>query len=300
MPVREVHILAAASGVGKTTLMVQIIDDLIDGKPVFDAPTHAISPVYLCNDRSRDDILRTFERVGPKHEYPVYSLLTDPQFASCTNAESAIRTAKTMHPDANFIVYDPISFNVENINSSREVSGLLRKLTKLAQELNITILIIHHTAKVKTDASYSSPRQKISGSAAWGGYSNLNLILEEAEESDATNPLRTLHICPRNGANRVYAYLQDETGCFVPAPISEDDPAKQRRTDDLAFNALPLVEIASYDLFKVCGKRTKGALDRNLKRWIAAGCLEKVSRGKFLKIKNASIQAGEARGKVGK
>lgn len=286
MPVREVHIMAAASGVGKTTLMVQILDDLIEGNLVFDSPAHPVRPVYLCNDRSRDDILRTFERVAPKHEYPVYSLLTDAQFSHCSTPEASIRMAKTMHPEIDFVVYDPISFNVENINSSREVSGLLRRLTKIAQELNLTVLIIHHTAKAKADAGYASPRQKISGSAAWGGYSNLNLILEEAEESDPTNPLRTLHVCPRNGANRSFNYMQDEAGCFVPAPTDEDDPTRQRATDDKTFNALPDGDVASYQLFKACGKKSKGALDRNIKRWIMTGALEKISRGKFLKIHN--------------
>lgn len=286
MPCREVHILAAASGVGKTTLMVQVIDELIDGNQIFDASSHPIYPVYLCNDRSRDDIQRTFERVGPKHIYPFYSLLTDPQFQSCQTPEASIRLAKVLHPECDFIVYDPISFNVENINSSREVSALLRRLTKLAQELNITILIIHHTAKSKMESGYASPRQKISGSAAWGGYSNLNLIFEESDESDPTNILRTLHVCPRNGANRKFEYMQDETGCFVPAPTDEEDPAKQRMTDDKAFNALPFAELASKDFLKACGKKNNGSQDRNIKRWLALGCIDKLSRGKFVKVKN--------------
>lgn len=288
MPAREVHILAAGSGVGKTTLMVQIIDDLIEGLSVFDAPTHPIHPVYLCNDRSQDDIRRTFERVNPRNEYPFYSLLTDPAFSDSKSVESSIQKAKILHPECDFIVYDPISFNVENVNSSKEVSSLLRRLTKLAQILNLTVLIIHHTAKAKFENDYASPRQKISGSAAWGGYSNLNLILEEDDDSDPTNPLRKLHVCPRNGANRYFRYMLAEDGCFLPIAANEEEPDQQRHTDDTAFNALPFGELKPLDLFKACGKRSKGALERNRKRWLAWGCLEKISRGRYQKIKNIS------------
>lgn len=289
MPCREVHILAAASGVGKTTLMVQILDDLIDGARVFDAETHRVSPVYLCNDRSKDDIRRTFERVGPRNQYPFYSLLTDSEFADCKSVESSIRMAKTIHRDCDFIIYDPISFNVENINSSREVSALLRSLTRLAQSLSLTILIIHHAAKTKSDSFYTSPRQKIAGSGAWGGYSNLNLILEEDDDSDPTNPIRGLHVCPRNGGNRYYRYSVDTDGCFVPEAQTDEDPAKVRAEADEAFNALPYAEYRPAALYQISGRKSKGGLDRAIKRWIAIGCMEKAGRGKYLKIKNAPL-----------
>lgn len=289
MPCREVHILAAASGVGKTTLMVQILDDLIDGVQVFDAKTNPVSPVYLCNDRSKDDIRRTFERVSPKHSYPFYSLLTDTEFADCRTVEHAIRTAKLLHPECDFLIYDPISFNVENINSSREVSALLRSLTRLTQALSVTLLIIHHAAKSKSDSFYASPRQKIAGSGAWGGYSNLNLILEEDDDSDPTNPIRGLHVCPRNGGNRYYRYSIDTDGCFVPEALTDEDPAKFRAESDEAFNRLDYAEYRPAALYQISGKKSKGGLDRAIKRWMALGCLEKAGRGKYLKVKNVSI-----------
>ena len=80
MPRREVHILAAASGAGKTTLMVQLIDDLATGREVFGAQTHPVRIGYLCNDRSQDDLTRTFERVSPKTEINLDSLLTYAEF----------------------------------------------------------------------------------------------------------------------------------------------------------------------------------------------------------------------------
>lgn len=287
MPCREVHILAAASGVGKTTLMVQILDDLIDGTPVFDAPTHPVSPVYLCNDRSKDDIRRTFERVSPKHTYPFYSLLTDPEFAECRTVDHAIRTTKILHPECDFVIYDPISFNVENINSSREVSALLRSLTRIAQSLSLTILIIHHAAKAKSDSFYTSPRQKIAGSGAWGGYSNLNLILEEDDDSDPTNPIRGLHVCPRNGGNRYFRYALDLDGCFVPT--ANDGIVLKHSASDEVFNALTPGEYRPDALYRVCSIQSKGSLDRSIKRWLAAGVLKKVARGRYLKVANMPV-----------
>ena len=288
MPKREVHIFAAASGAGKTTYMLQMIDDLIEGLPVFDAPTHPIHPVYLCNDRSRDDLQRTFDRVKLRNQFPFYSVLTDPEFAKCNTPHDSIRTAKRLHPDCDFIAFDPISFNVENVNSSKEVSRLLRGLTNLSQEIDVTTNIVHNTAKVKTDSSYAQPRQRMAGCGAWGGYSNLNLIFEEEDEHDPTNPFRTLYICPRNGQDRTYRLMKDEFGCFVAAPKKEEDPTKRRQLDDQILNALPHGEHSVNEFFEALGGRTNGVVYRNIERWIKMGCLEKIARGRYLKVKNCS------------
>lgn len=286
MPAREVHIFAGASGCGKTTFLVQMIDDMLDGLTVFEQKTTRVNPVYLCNDRSHDDLRRTFERISPTHQYPVYSLVTDREFANCHSVPSILQMAKTLHPNCDFIAYDPISFNVENVNSAREVSSLLRSITKACQELNLTAVINHHTAKTKTDAMYANPRQKIAGSGAWGGYSNLNLIFEEEDDSDPTNPFRRLHICPRNGANRLFRFMQDENGCFVPAPKRIE--TGRRTKDDQVFNRMPLGEFGIPELDEALGSRSHGAVYRNIARWTEAGCVEKLKeRGRFRKVKNA-------------
>lgn len=289
MPRREVHIFAAASGAGKTTLMFQILDDLIECRPVFDSPTFPISPVYLCNDRSRDDIKRTFERVRPRNKFPVYSTLTDPEFAQCHTPADCIRKAKLLHPESDFLVLDPISYAVENVNSAKDVARLLRHLTNICQELNLTIVLVHHTAKVKTDSSYAQPRQRMSGCAAWGGYSNLNLIFEEEDEKDPTNPFRTIYICPRNGEDRTYRLMKDESGCFVAAPRNDEDPAQRRKLDDQIFNTLPHGDLTAAQIFDALGGRTNGVVYRNIERWIKLGALEKTGqRGRYTKIKHIS------------
>jgi AAA domain len=285
MPRREVHIIAAASGAGKTTLMVQILDDLIEGREVFESPTHPVNVVYLCNDRSGDDLRRTMERIQTRNTFPAYSLLTDPQFKSAQSIANSLRQVKALHPECDFIVFDPISRQVDNVNSAREVGNLLCKLTELAQELDFTLLIVHHSAKVKTDAFYANPRQKMAGCGAWGGYSNLNLILEEDQESNPTNPIRGLHVCPRNGANRYYRYILDDLGCFAPAPKKEDDPAKRREKDDEIFNALPFGELTVSQLYEALGEPTNGSLYRSIARWVHAGNIEKIKRGVYTKIR---------------
>lgn len=279
MPRREVHILAAASGVGKTTLVIQLIDDLIDAVKVFDAPTHPIHPAYLCNDRSADDLKRTFERIQPTHTYPSYSLLTDPKFKHSHTIFSSLALVKAEHAEVDFVVFDPISQQVENVNNAKEVSNFLRKLTACIQELNITLLILHHTAKVKTDALYASPRQKMAGCGAWGGYSNLNLILEEDDESTPTNPLRGLHVCPRNGANQYFRFALDETGCFTPFLEVHEAEIDYPHL----YSLLPPVDITPQLILEALGDASKGALYRTIERWLREGLLIRTGRGKYAK-----------------
>lgn len=283
MPKWEVHILAAASGAGKTTLMIQMIDDLKEGNKVFDAITNPVHPAYICNDRTLNDIKRTFDRIKPRNQYPFYSVISSPELAGTHTIGEIIRKVKSLHPEIDFIVFDPISQQVKNVNDAKEVSSLLRNLSRICEELKVTIMIIHHSAKVKTDAIYANPRQKMSGSAAWGGYSNLNLILEEDDESDPTNPIRKLHICPRNGANRFMKYILDENGLFTPhkeSAMPSGEMAKKFNTleDGLEFN---LSE--AYELF---GSFSRGWMYRIFGNWIELGCLEKSGRGRYKKIKD--------------
>lgn len=289
MPRREVHILAGASGIGKTTFLVQMIDDLIEGNNVFEQATHPIKPVYVCNDRSYDDVLRTFERISPRNQYPIYSMLTSAELKNCHSVFEAIRHVKTLHADCDFIVFDPISQQVENVNSSKEVGTLFKRLTTIAQELNVTILIVHHTAKTKTDAIYANPRQRMSGCMAWGGYSNLNLIFEEAQEADPTHPIRTLYVCPRNGANLKLRFIQDENGCFLAAPETKKEKTTVAQ-QHAAFNQMEFGEFTLSECFDRMGQPSDGAIHRRLAQYLKLNCIEKVLAGKYRKVKNFPLK----------
>ncbi len=285
MPCREVHILAGASGAGKTSLIVQMIDDLTEGNPLFGLRTMPVKMAYLCNDRSTDDLTRTFERINPKHEIPRYSMLDDPNFANISGVLNAITILKTLHPDVNFVVFDPISTEIVNGNNPQEVGKFLKSLTILAQKLDITILIIHHTAKTKMDAGYASPREKMAGCGAWGGYSNLNMIITPEVEDDPTNEYRYLHILPRNGANLMIRLLKDERGGLLVAPKAEDKiPAKERIvTEDKWLDTMPLGRFHRSEAADGLKKKA-GALQRILDRWISDGKLFKEEeRGWYLK-----------------
>jgi AAA domain len=296
MPRREVHILAAASGAGKTTLMVQLIDDLATGREVFGAQTHSVHIGYLCNDRSQDDLTRTFERVSPKTEIPHYSLLTHPEFQACNTVFAAIALLKAKHPEVDFVVFDPISTQIDNINHAKEVGNFLKALTQLAQKLDITILIIHHTSKTKSDSTYSSPRQMMAGCGAWGGYSNLNLILQEEDNSDPTNPFRILYICPRNGQNKTLRFMVDERGCFMPVPFQGEkaNPKEKKAHEDGWFNAQPLGLLTAPDIYDGLGHPTDGSMYRIVRRWIATEMLERTEdKGTYRKRGNIPATSPE-------
>lgn len=82
----------------------------------------------------------------------------------------------------------------------------------------------------------------------------------------------------------ISAISLDTDGCFV-LEATTDDPAIIRDESDRAFNDLAYAEYRPAALYAVCGKKSKGGLDRAIKRWLALGCLEKSGRGKYTKIK---------------
>ena len=263
-----------------------MIDDLTEGNDLFGLKTSPVKMAYLCNDRSTDDLTRTFERIAPKHSIPRYSLLDAPEFANVHGATSCITMLKTLHPEVDFVVFDPVSTELANGNNPQEVGKFLKSLTILAQKLNITILIVHHTAETKIDAGYASPREKMAGCGAWGGYSNLNMIIAPEAEDDPTNEYRSLHILPRNGANLTIRLIKDDSGCLLVAPEAEDKiPLKERvKSEDDYLYSLPPGRYHRSDFADGLHKKA-GALQRVIDRWIdSSKLLRDTERGWYLKV----------------
>jgi hypothetical protein len=288
MPRREVHILAGASGVGKSTLMFQLVDLLTNGEEVFGHPSHPVSIGYLCADRSDADLARTFERVRVKTQIPRYSIFTNDKFKDTHSATDAIRRLLLLHPEVNFVILDAVSTFVENVNSAREVGNFLKSLTALAQANNITILLIHHTAKTKKDSGYSTPREKMAGCGAWGGYSNLNLILDAKDSSDPSDPYRILYVCPRNSTNFTIDYMLDSEGMLIEIPKADDKqkPADRRAAQDEWLESQPETRFHVSDLHAGLDEPAQKTFYRIVGRWIDEGKLKRdKEKGYYVKCK---------------
>lgn len=281
MPCREVHILAGASGSSKTTLMFQLIDTFVNGGEIFGFPVSPTPVGYLCADRSDDGLQRTFERVGTVAQIPRYSIFTHPDFAGCFEPLASIRLLVTKHPEVKFVIFDAVSTMVENVNSAKEVGNFLKSLTKLAQVLNITILIIHHTAKMKKDSGYTSPRQMMAGCGAWGGFSDLNIIITAEDDADANNPYRDVHICPRNAANQTVRMILGESGLLLPVPHIEEkkSPADRKAAEDAIFTTIPSGRIHTSTLFETLNRPPNSRFYRTIERWVGGGFLTRSEKG---------------------
>jgi hypothetical protein len=87
---------------------------------------------------------------------------------------------------------------VEHPATSTMVKAHLQASSKMCMMHDLTILGVMESPKMKPSERYSNPRQRISGVASWGHFSETVMLVEPIPGSESS-PQRVLHICPRNG-----------------------------------------------------------------------------------------------------
>jgi hypothetical protein len=281
LPARQVHLIGGASGAGKTRFTCWWQRDWIASKPVFGFDSHPEPTMYFANDRNDESLDETLSQLGALDLFPWKSLIYEPN--------KTIPEIVLEHPHIKVFIFDPIMNFIPGcrFNDYGAVSRFLTGLTALCFKKDITILGMVHTTKVNTLTNFTNPREKLLGSAAWGGYSETLMIFGCIDPAD-TNPRkpRFTLILPRNHQEFRIDWRFDATG--MPE-ITEGTPEEQDR-EPLFQAIIPEAQILSRaELLKLAVSIgiSGGTFDRVLKRAIdqKTGYLESVRHGHYRKPK---------------
>lgn len=293
LPEGRLHLIAGASGSGKTTVTFQLWEAFQKGEPWFGRMTLPVDWAYISGDRSADSVYDTMRRLGIS--FPVFSLVDENLVGEDLIGKILTRLPKFFGGLPNFIYIDGFTALVPGgyLNSYSIVAKWLAALQRFCSKKGVTILGACHTTKVKEGEKFVNPRQRIAGSVAWAGFSD-TVILVDADDEEGSE-YRTLGLLPRNGKEEFVRIRFDDTGKLILAENADkavSAAAGEFLFDNLLEQYLPGDEVYSPRLQEAAA----GAGIKTRTFWnyvetaVAAGKLVKVRRGVYAKGQEGSVQ----------
>ena len=142
------NILGGACKIGKSWMMLWLAMRVAQGLPVWDRPTMQCGVLYLCLE---DTFPRIQRRMAAINETPVPHLRFAVQSGKLHDGlEEQITEHLCLHPDTKLVIIDTL----KKVRDSSETSYSgdyddVAALKAIADERNISIIIVHHLRKTK-------------------------------------------------------------------------------------------------------------------------------------------------------
>ena len=222
LPAQQVHILAGASGAGKTTFLLQYLRDFLDGKQFFSHVAKPCGLAYVGADRQEAEYTEKFALMGIE-PFQLTSIVLNQRYKPRILSKPDKRDELLRHmvsefraciPDFGLLVIDPLSPLLPNkLGDYHEVADALVGLTRLCIEEEITIIGTHHATKLKPDTQFVRPQDRILGSAALLGYSGTHMFLSSPQENN--EGLYVLTIVPHNAPPETHRLTREKNGRFA-------------------------------------------------------------------------------------
>lgn len=202
-PARRVHLIGGSSGSGKTTWLLQMLDNWQKGEKVFGYEVNPQPFLIISYDRGDEEFRETCARVKlDESRFPRIS----PSGASASKSLLGLLTdLRVSHPAVRFFVVEGIAIKTPDgkINDYKVVGEWLNQLRAFCETNDITIVGVVHSPKTHEGEQYVDPRTRITGSGAWGAYSSSIVLVEKAAPSEPADTTRKLYFLLRNGPERM-------------------------------------------------------------------------------------------------
>lgn len=185
LPFGSVNLFGGASGVGKTTMGAPLAAALRSGTEYFGRPTNPPTGIYyLAADRD----WRTYGTKFTAARYPDiphYALPDDPTEIPKARAPRSQfdlfeRCMRKLDPSpGGFVFVDPIAptFIRGDQNRAWDAATAMHHFRWVARAYHVTLLCFSNVVKERTDAGFTRARDRISGSGAFGAYSDTQWYL---------------------------------------------------------------------------------------------------------------------------
>jgi KaiC/GvpD/RAD55 family RecA-like ATPase len=205
--------MSGASGSGKTTIILQSIYAHQNGYqfPIeYDGKNFA----YIVADRSMEETQKKADKL--KINVEVYGIVDDRTFKLSYLEEPRMALMEAMKRIKNpfdVLVIDPIMLFMKGSNIDyQSVAQSLIWMNRVAFDMDVTILGVHHSTKTRSDFKFMRPQDRISGSAAFQGFSGTQLALIGAGELE--EPFDELHVVSHMNAPYKALLTRDDNGWF--------------------------------------------------------------------------------------
>ena len=217
-----ITILGGAPKIGKSWLVLNLCIRIAKGESIWDLPTHRGTTLYLCLE---DTLRRVKERLGCiTDEAPPNAFFATAAVTLADGLCEHIGSFVTEHPDTVMVAIDTFQI-IRNSSADSSYSNdydEVRKLKQLADELNISLLLVHHLRK----QGDSDPLNKLPGTTGISGAVDAAFVLDQSKRNATGATL----IC----TGRDIAYRELELN------FSKENFVWERISDSLADPALTL------------------------------------------------------------
>lgn len=217
LPRKQISILTGASGAGKTTLLLQALQAHIRGKAEFPMMFGDAKHIgIVIADRTSTETLERLEHLGIAKDIQLYGIADDRELnlKLLENPDLLFKACVgQFNPQPDVLVLDPIMLFMDG--SSLDYKLVAKSLIRMARwcvDNNATIVATHHSAKARSDFAFLRPQDRISGSAAFQGYSGTQMVLIEGKEKGEDHDRLVLvpHLSPMED----YKLMRRDDGYF--------------------------------------------------------------------------------------
>ena len=208
-------ILSGSPKVGKSWLALELCLSVAKGEKFLDSSTRQGSALYFCLEDSYQRIqLRLYELTDEPSDKLFFSLKAD---TIDNGLEEQIAKFKSEHDDLNLVVIDTLQMVRNELDSSygSDYAELL-PLKSLAEQLNISIVLVHHIRK----AADSDPFNMISGSTGLNGCVDGLFVLLKSKRASGQ---AVLHCTGRDIEDRELSIVRQDAR-WVIADSHDDKP----------------------------------------------------------------------------
>ena len=174
-----VSILGGAPKIGKSWLVLDLCIRIAKGEPLWELPTRRGAMLYLCLE---DPLRRVQERLSCiTDEAPPNAFFATAAGTLTDGLCEQIKSFVAEHHDTVLVAID--TFQIVR-NSTADTSYAndydeIRKLKQLADELNISLLLVHHLRK----QGDSDPLNKLSGTTGISGAVDAAFVLDQSRRN---------------------------------------------------------------------------------------------------------------------
>ena len=215
---KGVYILAGASKIGKSWLVLWLADRVSKGERVWDFKTAPCEVLYVSLEDTAQRIQQRLSEVTGGEADRVW-IATEAELLG-NGFEQQLGNFLAAHPGVGFVIIDTLQRIRQMKSEKYSYSGdyeVMTALKTIADRFNITILVVHHTRKEESEDAFNM----ISGTNGLMGYADGAMVLQKPSRIGKT---ATLDVTGREVADLQLKLEFDDTKHWQFLEYGKEEP----------------------------------------------------------------------------
>ena len=215
---KGVYLLAGASKIGKSWLVLWLADRVSKGEKVWDFKTAQCDVLYVSLEDTAQRIQRRLSEVTGGEADRVW-IATEAELLG-SGFEQQLGNFLTAHPGVGFVIIDTLQRIRQMKTEKYSYSGdyeVMTALKAIADRFNITILVVHHTRKEESEDAFNM----ISGTNGLMGCADGAMVLQKPSRIGKT---ATLDVTGREVADLQLSLEFDDTKHWQFLEYGKEEP----------------------------------------------------------------------------